>query len=65
MKIHKVVNVVHTRPYFAQPEDITSIIQARPVPVPTSQGEEYVVESILKHRKGEHAFQFLTLMKEV
>ena len=63
VKIHKVVNIMHTRPFFEQPEGIASIVPERPDPVPTSEGEEYVVEAILKHRKKRKGFQFLTLMK--
>ena len=54
---------MHTRPFFEQPEGIASIVPERPDPVPTSEGEEYVVEAILKHRKKRKGFQFLALMK--
>jgi len=63
VKIHKVVNVSHTVPYYAQPNDISQPVPPRPEPVPTPEGEEYVVEKILNHRKRGRGFQFLTQMK--
>ena len=65
VKIHKVVNISHTTPYCEQPEEISKIISQRPDPVPTTQGEEYLVDSILKHRKRGRGYQFLTLMKKI
>ena len=63
VKIHKVVNVSHTVPYHEQPSDISQPVPPRPEPVPTPEGEEYVVEKILNHRKRGRGFQFLTQMK--
>lgn len=63
LKIHNVVNVIHTVPYFEQPAEIGLFVPPRPNPVPTMEGEEYVVEKILKHRRKGKGFQFLTLMK--
>lgn len=37
----------------------------RPDPVPAVEGDEYVVEAILKDRKRGKGFQFLTLMKGI
>ena len=51
IKIHKVVNVSHTAPYYEQPNNISQPVRPRPEPVPTPEGEEYVVEKILNHRK--------------
>ena len=62
-KIHKVVNIMHTVPYHEQPDDIGVILPSRPDPVPTVDGEEFVVDKILQHRKRGRGFQFLTLMK--
>ena len=62
-KIHPVVHVVHTAPYFSQPQDIGHPIPQRPTPVPTPTGEEYEVDKTLSYRKRGRDFQFLTLMK--
>ncbi len=50
VKIHEVVNVMHTVPYSAQPTEIAAPVVPRPDPDPTVQGNEYVVDKILKHR---------------
>ena len=63
IKMHKVVNVSHTVPYYEQPNDISQPVRPKPEPVPTPEGEEYVVEKILNHRKKGRGFQFLTQMK--
>ena len=63
VKIHDVINVMHTVPYRSQPPDIAVPVSPRPDPVPAVEGEEYHVESILKHRKRGRGFQFLTLWK--
>ena len=63
LRIHNVVNVMHTVPYCEQPKDIGIEISRRPDPVPAPEGEEYVVDNILKHRRRVRGFQFLTLMK--
>ena len=63
LKIHNVVNVIHTVPYFDQPAEIGVSVPPKPNPVPTMKGDEYVVEKILKHRRKGKGFQFLTLMK--
>ena len=54
---------MYTLPYFEQPDEIA--VEAPNVPnlVPTDEGEEYVVEAILKHHKKGKGFQLLTLMK--
>ena len=54
---------MHTVPYYEQPKDIGIEIPRRPDPVPAPEGEEYVVDNILKHRRRGKGFQFLTLMK--
>lgn len=63
VKIHKVVNISHTVPHYEQPSDISQPVQSRPEPVPMIEGEEYVVDRILNHRKRGRGYQFLTLMK--
>ena len=63
LKIHNVINVTHTMPYYDQPKDISSETRSRPDPVPADEGEEYVVQAILSHRKKGSGFQFLTLMQ--
>jgi len=62
-KIHPVVHVIHTMPFKEQPEDIRQEVAPRPEPIPTIQGEEYIVEKILGHRKKGRGYQFLTLWK--
>ncbi len=62
-KIHDVVHIVHTTPYHEQPSDISAPVKKRADPVPAVGGEEYIVESILNHRKRGKGYQFLTLMK--
>ena len=62
-KIHPVVHVSHTVPFVEQPREIGQAVQQRPEPIPTVQGEEYVVDKILKHRKRGRGYQVLTLMK--
>ena len=63
VKIHDVINVFHTVPYSEQPEDISAPEVPVPEPVPTDDGDEYIVEEILNHRKRGKSFQFLTLWK--
>lgn len=64
LKIHPVVHVVHTLPFVEQLPDIARPIIERPAPVPTVNGNEQVVEKILKHRARGRGYQFLTLMKD-
>ena len=63
VKIHDVVNVMHTVPHFSQPSEISAPVIQRPDPVPTAEGKEYVVDKILRHRRRGRGYQFLTLMK--
>lgn len=63
IRIHDVINVIHTTPCYDQPADIAVPVSPRPDPVPAVEGDEFIVESILKHRKRGRGFQFLTLMK--
>ncbi len=63
VKIHDVVNVMHTNPYSKQPSEISAPILQRPDPIPAIEGTEYVVHEILKHRRRGREYQFLTLMK--
>ena len=50
MSIHPVVNVSHTTPYAAQPNDISYARPDPPPPILGPQGLEYEVERILQHR---------------
>lgn len=52
-----------TTPAYEQPVDIVLPDTPRPDPVPAVEGDEFVVEIILKHWKRGSGFQFLTLMK--
>ena len=63
LNIHPIIHVVHTTPYFCQPQDIGQPIPQRPCLFPTPTGEEYKVDKLLSHRKRERGYQFLTLMK--
>lgn len=63
VKIHEVVNVMHTVPYHKQPVDISGSVVDKPDPVPAVEGTEFVVDKILSHRKRGRGYQFLTLMK--
>lgn len=64
IKIHDVVNVIQTVPFYEQHCDIATPFDPQPDPVPVVEGEEYEVEEILNHRKRGRGYQFLTLMKE-
>ncbi len=63
VKIHDVVNVMHTVPYYKQPEDISEIVTKRPDSVPVVEGTEFVVDKILSHPGHGRGYQFLTFMK--
>ena len=63
VKIHDVINVMHTVPFSEQEKDISSLVIIRPDPIPTIEGDKYVVEKILAHRKRGRGYQFLTLWK--
>ena len=62
-KIHPVVHVIHTTSFFEQPSDIAALLLSRPEPVPAIDGDKYIVEEILAHRKKGKGHQFLTLWK--
>jgi hypothetical protein len=47
LRIHPVVHVIHTKPLYEQPLDISFPVPVRPTPVPTALGPEYEVESVL------------------
>lgn len=63
LRVHNVINVMHTMPYFGQPDEISVEVPNKPNPVHADTGEKYVVEAILKHRMRRDRFQFLSLMK--
>jgi hypothetical protein len=63
LKIHDVVHVSHTVPCVEQPKEIALLIPPKPAPVPAVDGDEHVVDKILRHRKRGRGFQFLTQMK--
>ncbi len=58
--IHEVFHVFHTAPYHRQPSNIFVPVKKILDPVPAIGGEEYIIESILNHRKGRKVYQFLT-----
>jgi len=62
-RIHPVIHVSHTIPFVQQPSDIAQPVEPRPEPVPTVEGEEHIVDKILRHKKSGRGFRFLTLMK--
>ena len=53
----------HTVPFKEQRDDLRQPREITPDPVPTGEGDEYVVEKILNHRKRGRGYQFLTLWK--
>ena len=63
VRIHPVVHVVHTTQHFTQPADVSQPVAPRPAPVPSSTGPQYVVDTILSHRKRGRRYQWLTLME--
>ena len=63
MKIHNVINVIHTATYGKKPSYIAALMLKKPGPVPKLQGDGFVVESIWKNRKKGRGIQFLTDMK--
>ena len=54
---------MHTVPYYERPIEIAAPVVQRPDPVPTVEGNEYLVDKILKHGKRGRGYQFLTIMK--
>jgi hypothetical protein len=40
LRIHPVFHVIHTKPHYEQPLDISSFVPVRPTPVPTALGPE-------------------------
>ena len=63
VKIHDVVNVMHTTPYFEQQYEMFAPISQRPDPVPAEEGIEFVVDKISRHRKRGRGYQLLTILK--
>lgn len=60
MKIHAVVNVSHTTPCHADPDEISVRTEAPPLPFITDEGDvEYEIEQILHHRISKSGFEFL------
>ena len=51
LKMHNVINSIHTVPYFEQPDEIAAEVPNKPDTVPRNNDEDYVVEAILKHRR--------------
>lgn len=52
--------MVHTVPYYEQPNDISNPVPARPAPVPTIRAKEYLVEEIFAHRPRGRGYSFPT-----
>ena len=63
LKIHDVIHVMHTVPYYEQPGDIVDSVPSIPEPISTDEGNEYVVEKVLKHKKRGRGYSFLALWK--
>ena len=64
MRIHPVVNMWHTSPYYEQPAEISNTPMLEyPQPTSTSLGDEYDVERILRHLKIGNSHQFLVQWK--
>lgn len=59
MRIHPVVNVSHTKPYFDQPEDLSSTIERPPPPVIGPLGPAYEIDRVIQHRRRGRGYQFL------
>lgn len=64
-KINPVVHAIHAAPFFAQPSDTVSFVVPRLALVPSVHGKEQVVDKILKHRRREKRYHFLTLVKSL
>ena len=62
-RIHPVVNVSHTSPYFAQPSDIRNPLGLPLPPVHPEYLDEYYSEAILAHRTSRNDHQFLVSWK--
>ena len=64
VKIHPVVHVLNTTPFYDQPRDVSQPVLLRPDPVPDAEGNlQFHVRCILKHRKRCRRYQFLTLLE--
>ncbi len=63
IKIHPVVHISNTTPSHDQPADIGIKFKEVLAPVPTEYSDEFLVETILGHRKRGRGCQFLSLMK--
>lgn len=57
------IYVCHTTPCVEQPVKTLKCIPERPAPVPKDEGNDYLVEKILKHRKRGRGYQFHTKLK--
>lgn len=60
-KIHPVVHVIHTLPYVEKLEDLRKESFERPEPVPKVEGDTYIVQKILEHKKVGKGYRFLVL----
>lgn len=63
-RINPVLHVKHTRPFIKQPEDIKFIHDTRLVPVEETEGDKFVIDTILAQRKGLRGYEFLRLLNE-
>lgn len=63
VRVHPVINVSHTVPYYDEPEDIAAVQEKRPDPIIGPNGLEYEPEQILQHRKKGRGHQFLVQWK--
>ena len=61
---HNVINKIHTVLYYEQPDDVALEVPNKPDIVLTGKREEFIVDSIPKHRKKGTRSQLLALVKE-
>ncbi len=63
VKIHDVINIMHTVPFLDQSDTISAPVTKKPDLVPVHGDVEFTVGRILRHRRRGRRYQFLTLMK--
>lgn len=61
-RIYPVTNVSHGVNHLTKPAELASAICRCPEPVSGIEGQEYVVEEVVAHRRLERGYQFLNLM---
>ena len=63
MRIHSVINVSHTLPYFARDPELQEDTLQTPPPIVGPQGIDYEPDRILQHRRRGTGHQFLVEWK--